>query len=141
MFYYFWNSNSPLHNYSVIFYYKHIQQHQTAKLNGQWQQMVKHSNLRFSFPTTWLFLRNYVHCRSIVWMYSGNLIPELHNTAHSCSQDGPVNASLRSEYLLCWEHKYIVSHNKITSVNVAFCMLFYNFFLLKIFDTPLRSIA
>ena len=84
-------------------------------------------------------------------MYSANLISELPNNGHSCSRDGAATAWLTSErpatlylfqkYLLCWEHECIVSRNKIDPVKVAFCVFFYNLFLLKISDTPLRSTA
>jgi hypothetical protein len=84
-------------------------------------------------------------------MYSDNLIPELPNTGHSCSRDAvamlvshwysQVMLYPFQKYLCCWEHEYVVSHNKITSVEVTFCMLFYNLFLLKSFDTPLCSSA
>ena len=39
-----------------------------------------------------------------------------------------------------WEHEYIVSRNKITSVKATICVFFYTSFLL-IFDTALRPTA
>ena len=39
---------------------------------------------------------------------------------------------LFQKYLLCWQHEYIVSRNKITCVKVTFCVFFYNWFLLKL---------
>jgi hypothetical protein len=84
-------------------------------------------------------------------MYSDNWIPEILNTTHSCSRDSPATVWLTSErpetlylfqkYILCWDHEYIVSRNKITAVKVTFCVFSYNLLLLKVFDTPLHSIA
>jgi hypothetical protein len=67
-------------------------------------------------------------------MYSDNLIPELPNTAHSCSSgDGSATAWLTSErpatlylsqkYLFCSEHEYMVSRNKIDTAAVRFCVI------------------
>jgi hypothetical protein len=54
-----------------------------------------------------------------------------------------VQATLRlfQKHLLCWKHEYIVSRNKIDTVKDTFCVSFYNWFLLKNFDTSIRSIA
>ena len=82
-------------------------------------------------------------------MFTDDFIPELPNTAHS--RDGPATAWLTSEWpvtlylfqkhLHSYEHEYIVSGNKITSIRVTFCVFFYNLFLLKVVDTPVRSIV
>ena len=84
-------------------------------------------------------------------MYSNNLIPELPNTAHSCSRHGPAIAWITSErfeilnlfqkHLQCWKHECIISRNKIDPVEITFCVFFYNLFPLKIFDPPRRCIA
>jgi hypothetical protein len=73
------------------------------------------------------------------------------NTAHRCSQHGPATAWITSDWpemfylfqkcLFSWEHEYIFSRNKITSVKVTFCVSFYNLSLLKSVGTPLRAIA
>ena len=74
-------------------------------------------------------------------MYSANLIPELTNTAHSCSRDCPATAWLTSERpgnvthlpktMLGYEPEYIVSRKKIISIKVTLYVFFYNLFLLK----------
>ena len=46
-------------------------------------------------------------------------------------RNGQDKLYLFRKYLLCWEHEYIVSHNKIHPVKVTFCVLFYNLFLLN----------
>jgi hypothetical protein len=37
------------------------------------------------------------------------------------------------KYLLCWEHEYFISHNKITFVEVTFCVFFLQFISVKNF--------
>ena len=84
-------------------------------------------------------------------MYPDNLILELTNTAHSCSQYDPATAWPTAERpdnvipvpkistLGAWVDLH--SRNKITSVKVTFYVFFYNLFPLKIIYTSFRSFA